>query len=383
MTEQNKNSSKTTRNTSAANYPNDTKYSLSNPDILKTYIQDINRHKEELMNPKTTLKRKQEIIQSAIDRATSSAGLPKVKIQFSSDPKYKSGGEYDSEKNTGYLGADLAKGYSKKYGKKYGEKHGLARMAGLAYHEARHMEQTYRALQYDVVSKGKNSTFATDNKISSQLISAASNKSLPTGRYQYGEKMRDEIENKRTKINYDPDATYPQGHNVEKDTYVLNRKVYNLLNPNSKNSNPYQRWYSAGNEAAENGIKEDKINEYQGVEKLSAKSLDASTTTTPEAVTNNAAQNTSSDRKSNATDLSKVVALLQNNAATVQNQYGLDVTTHEGLGKAVMQYWHENNLDPKTLKEQLPQMRESELDTASASLAKKSIATAKTKQLAK
>jgi hypothetical protein len=65
-------------------------------------------------------------------------------------------------------------------------------------------------------------------------------------------------------------------------------------------------------------------------------------------------------------DVSKVVALLQDNAAEVKNQYGLDVTTNEGLGKAVMQYWKENNLDPKILKEQLPNIKESEFATASA-----------------
>jgi murein DD-endopeptidase MepM/ murein hydrolase activator NlpD len=82
------------------------------------------------------------------------------------------------------------------------------------------------------------------------------------------------------------------------------------------------------------------------------------------------------------TDVSKVVTLLKENAAEVKNQYGVDVNTQEGLGKAVMQYWKENNLDPKTLKDQLPAMKESELDKASASLSKSVVTeTTKTKQL--
>jgi hypothetical protein len=68
-------------------------------------------------------------------------------------------------------------------------------------------------------------------------------------------------------------------------------------------------------------------------------------------------------------DVSKVVTLLKNNAAEVKRQSGLDVNTDEGLGKAIMQYWKENNLDPKALREQLPDIKDSELATASAVLA--------------
>jgi hypothetical protein len=382
MTEQNKNISKAPKNTSVTNYPNDTKYSLSNPEILKTYIKEIQQHQSELMSSKTTLKRKQEIIQAAIDRATTSAGLPKVKIQFSSNSQLKSGGEYDRTKNIGYLGTDLTTDEDKK--------RGLARIAGLAYHEARHMEQSYRALQYDMVENGKNSKFAINQELSSELTAAASKSSLPEGRYQYSKNMRDELEKRRTIVGYDSKANYPN-HNIEKDTYVINRKVYNLLYKDNRGSNGYRYWFKKGDDAAQKGIKEDKINEYKGIESLSVKSLQSSvpsimpdsTNTSQNAFVDSSAQNTSNDQKNNASDLSKVVALLQNNAAAVQSQYGLDVTTHEGLGKAVMQYWQENNLDPKTLKEQLPQMREAELETASSLLAKKSTATAKTEQLVK
>jgi Peptidase family M23 len=79
-------------------------------------------------------------------------------------------------------------------------------------------------------------------------------------------------------------------------------------------------------------------------------------------------QNTSSAQESSSTDVSKVVTLLKDNAAEVKKQYGLDITTDDGLGKAIMQYWKENNLDPKTLKEQLPNIKDSELAIASAAL---------------
>jgi hypothetical protein len=94
-------------------------------------------------------------------------------------------------------------------------------------------------------------------------------------------------------------------------------------------------------------------------------------------------QNHSNSQTNDATDLSKVVALLRNNAADVKQQYGLDVTTDAGLGKAVMQYWKENNLDPKTLKEQLPNLKDSELKIASTALLKTNTTeTTKAKQLA-
>ncbi len=69
-------------------------------------------------------------------------------------------------------------------------------------------------------------------------------------------------------------------------------------------------------------------------------------------------------QENNTTDVSKVVELLRKNCDEVKHQYGLDVTTFEGLGKAVMLFWKENNLDPKTLKDQLPQVSSSEFATA-------------------
>jgi hypothetical protein len=70
-------------------------------------------------------------------------------------------------------------------------------------------------------------------------------------------------------------------------------------------------------------------------------------------------------QENNNTNVLKVVELLRQNRDEVKQQYGLDVTTHEGLGKAVMQYWKENNLDPKSLKDQLPQVSNSEFEIVS------------------
>jgi hypothetical protein len=68
--------------------------------------------------------------------------------------------------------------------------------------------------------------------------------------------------------------------------------------------------------------------------------------------------------QNNITNVSKVVELLRKNGDEVKKQYGFDVNTNEGLGKAVMQFWKENKLDPKTLKDQLPQISISEFESA-------------------
>jgi hypothetical protein len=94
-------------------------------------------------------------------------------------------------------------------------------------------------------------------------------------------------------------------------------------------------------------------------------------------------QNFTTQRTDPRAELSKVVALLKNNAAEVKKQSGFDVTTDDGLGRAVMQYWKENNLDLKTLNEQLPNITKLELATASAELPNTNvIETTKTGQLA-
>jgi hypothetical protein len=93
-------------------------------------------------------------------------------------------------------------------------------------------------------------------------------------------------------------------------------------------------------------------------------------------------KNVAGAQVNDSTDVSKAIAAIKENADGIKQQYGLDVTTSEGLGKAVMIYWKENNLDPKTLKEQLPNMKGSDIDAALASVTEtKTVETTKTKQV--
>jgi hypothetical protein len=138
--------------------------------------------------------------------------------------------------------------------------------------------------------------------------------------------------------------------------------------------------YSGTQIASASNTSSQTINSTQ---KSSIESEASSASNSNNSAVDSSSQNNSNSQTNDATDLPKVVTLLKNNAAEVKQQYGLDVTTNEGLGKAIMQYWKENNLDPKTLKEQLPNMKDSELDTASAALANTNVTeTVKTKQLA-
>jgi hypothetical protein len=93
-------------------------------------------------------------------------------------------------------------------------------------------------------------------------------------------------------------------------------------------------------------------------------------------------ENSTTSGKESNTDVSKAIAAIKENADGIKQQYGLDVTTSEGLGKAVMIYWKENNLDPKTLKEQLPNMKGSDIDAAlAAATENKTAGATKTKQI--
>jgi hypothetical protein len=83
-------------------------------------------------------------------------------------------------------------------------------------------------------------------------------------------------------------------------------------------------------------------------------------------VADSSSKNISNEHRSDSTNVPKVLALLKDNAAEVNKQYGLDVTNDDGLHKALVQYWQENNLDPKALKDQLPNMKDSEIDNKEA-----------------
>jgi hypothetical protein len=72
--------------------------------------------------------------------------------------------------------------------------------------------------------------------------------------------------------------------------------------------------------------------------------------------------------RNSTTDVSKVVTFLQRNSDAIKKDYGYDVSTPDGLGKAVMHYWQENNLNPQILVEQLSNVTESDIKTGSDAL---------------
>jgi hypothetical protein len=64
------------------------------------------------------------------------------------------------------------------------------------------------------------------------------------------------------------------------------------------------------------------------------------------------------------TDLKKVVASMLKNAENIKSASGIDVTNPKGLGQAVAIYWGVNNLEPKTLKEQFPNISGDDITAA-------------------
>jgi hypothetical protein len=119
--------------------------------------------------------------------------------------------------------------------------------------------------------------------------------------------------------------------------------------------------YSSTNSQEGNGLVASRSNSFE----VAGDTVVTTSSDVAMSTTSSVARQGNTDPKA---DLSQVVALLKDNATAVKKQSGLDVNTNEGLGKAVMQYWKENKLDPKDLKEQLPNIKDSEFATASKAL---------------
>jgi hypothetical protein len=169
---------------------------------------------------------------------------------------------------------------------------------------------------------------------------------------------------------------------VDFQSYIIVDGKRIQLSPNIMQANLFnqQGKYNNNNgefKALDGKSKVDKVTDAK-VEKTKDSSIQRTNdevASSQEAVTDEKTKGTSSQNLTfqeteSKSDVSKVVALLRENAAEVKKQYGLDVNTDEGLGKAVMQYWKENNLDPQVLKEQLPNMKSSEINAALAGATK-------------
>jgi hypothetical protein len=169
----------------------------------------------------------------------------------------------------------------------------------------------------------------------------------------------------------------PDGNTATIRQQKMSSTQYNAFKERLKQLGDNGKKISASNSQANQSIASNITENYQQI------NGETTTATNSRNLSSSVDQNLTTQKTDSKTDVSKVVTLLKNNAAEVKRQSGLDVNTDEGLGKAIMQYWKENNLDPKTLKEQLPNMKESELATASKALANTNATeTTKTKQLA-
>jgi hypothetical protein len=155
---------------------------------------------------------------------------------------------------------------------------------------------------------------------------------------RFGKQVSDGVEISPVDWNKNPRFKRFQGENQIYGTFSNAPDKKETLNAQNSQQNKKSNLTAHGDSAGRSTIMESKTSENQNI------------------------INQGTDAR---TDVSNVVALLKDNATEVKKQYGLDVTTYEGLGQAVMQYWKENNLDPKTLKEQLPNLKDSEFETVS------------------
>jgi RHS repeat-associated protein len=187
------------------------KDTLINRDVFKNFIANIknNKNQNNWKNPKL----RQQIIQNAINQATDGAGLPRVKIAYK--PISGSNAEYDVATNTINITnntGDRINGFPL-------DELGFDRLAGLAYHEARHMEQYYRITQY---------VPSTFKKVDQIFSNKAANNSIPGGRKAFAESMRGNyVDDSIEKVDY-------YNERIEQDAYVLNQAIINELRRGNK-----------------------------------------------------------------------------------------------------------------------------------------------------
>jgi RHS repeat-associated protein len=226
------------------------KDSLIDPKIFNKYIKDIEKYKNDWKNAKTP-KARADFFKKIINEANKQAGLPDVDIVFESFGNRDSGA-YDVRDNTIHLNDDIFN--STKELEFY-------RVAGLAYHESRHMEQYYRAIQSD----GQNGTSNFANLVGAKLnfITTALSSTLPNSRREFANTMRALHTQRLTPGNKysaippkngadsPEDKIYPNVP-VEWDTYAINRVMFNRF---LKGKPSYSNYYRVGNNAADAGIK--------------------------------------------------------------------------------------------------------------------------------
>jgi hypothetical protein len=121
---------------------------------------------------------------------------------------------------------------------------------GLAYHEARHLEQYYRAIQYEP-------RVFKNMQINRPLANSAAGRkdSIPEGRRTFAESMNNEIVNRSVMKYKEKDDP------IEHDAYVLNQAVINALRRDSKDKKTYREVYKYGDDIAKKGI-ESKLDKY-------------------------------------------------------------------------------------------------------------------------
>jgi RHS repeat-associated protein len=223
--------------------------SLSNAKTFKDFIDNARKYEQLWKNYKEPLQRA-KLFKELIDPVTDSAKLPRIKvIDFDKPDKFrgkyaKDSGSYDLNNNSIYINQKKFSSSTKDF----------YRAAGLVYHETRHFEQLYRAMQLN------NNAFIADKSLIATL-KFKEFKQLPSGREQFAVDM---FKWHRAYALKEP--SYPNNF-VERDAYAINQIMYNIFN---KGKNIYKEFDLELDTVAEAGKKE-RPDEYKCIDSLFTK----------------------------------------------------------------------------------------------------------------
>jgi hypothetical protein len=420
---------------------NNFKNSVTEPDglnssvVASTFMKEFNK-----INAPTPEGRLQAL-KSAINKALNKAGLPPIKefeiesISNTIDKNAGGQGTYDPEGSTMVVNSKLL------------EKLPLPIETALTiYHEAVHHQQAYNVARYlatpkpngrgmtaqEIKAAVKISGITVDQAVASkkpltskQLKTAQNiynegyskenfrlyngkkipyldwvNASLDKSKSVYKEYNKEKFRTHRGSKNPYSDWVYERfvsakdAHSANSNAetrkeLVASRDLYNELTQ-EREAFDVERLVGRSNKQVSQKSIQDKYQEPENIsENYSA--TDTVSNESDKILDNDISTNSpkihegNSVKESNATNVSKVVKLLRENAAEVKQRFGVDATTSEGLSQAVIMYWIENKFDIQILRDKLPQTSDSEfaiaMSQANSALSSRTNAVVKDEQL--
>jgi Ca2+-binding RTX toxin-like protein len=221
---------------------------LSDKTIFAKFLQTVKVNEQKYRGKST--EEKQDFFRQTGGILFNEIGLPPVEIQGVKLPRYTDIGEYRIQENRIYLNSDRLASTSLSE---------FQKVASVFYHEMRHAEQAFRAIQHyvksptsvEVLSAQANRKFSANirnNTTNSGLVAAARSFVLPENRKEFARNTFSEYLAK-----YDPETGYFDGNvsyeqePIEKDGFVFQRESYRILTGSKAAADA---WYKTAFDAA-------------------------------------------------------------------------------------------------------------------------------------